>query len=54
MNKKSDSIAKEARRIVKWNKKQFSRELRRAKRQPLGKGCQYKKNGYDARLKTMA
>lgn len=53
MQKKNDSILREARRIVKWNKKRFNRQFRRIKSEPCGKGCQYKKNGYDARTKTM-
>lgn len=54
MQKMNDSVLREARRIVKWNKKRFNRKIRRAKDAPCGKGCQYKKNGFDARLKTIA
>lgn len=55
MQKKNDSILREVRRIVKWNKTRFNRQFRRTKKsETTEKGCRYKKNGYDARTKTMA
>lgn len=54
MQKKNDNILREAKRIVKWNKKRFNRQFRRSNKEPSRKGCQYKRNGYDARDKTMS
>ena len=54
MKTKNDTILSEARRIVKWNKKRFNRQFRHTTSESSGKGYQYKKNGYDARMKTMA
>lgn len=51
--KRNDSILREAKQIIKWNKKRFNRKYRRTGNPLIGKGCQYKKNSYDARLKTM-
>ena len=50
---KNDEIKKEAKRITKWNKKIFSKKLRRSSDRPPGKSG-YKKNGYDARKHTIA
>lgn len=55
MQKKNDTIIREARTITKWNKTRFNRAFRRTARQiTLGKGCEYKKTNYCAMLKTMA
>ena len=55
MRGRDSSIIREARRIVKWNKKRFNRQFRHSQKYcEAGKGCQYKKNGYDSRMKTMA
>lgn len=55
MSRKDSSIIREARRIVKWNKKRFNRKFRHIQKCcEARKGCQYKKSGCDTRMKTMA
>ena len=53
MDRKNDSILREARRITKWNKRRLDRFVRRSGTQAV-KGCQYKRTGFDPRTQTMS
>ena len=48
---KNGAIAREAKHIIKWNKKRLNKRERRRKDTPSGKSG-YKKTGYDARMFT--
>lgn len=55
MRKINNSIIAEARRITKWNKRRLNKQVRKSWKNELsGKGCQYKRTSFDARLHTMA
>ena len=53
MDRKNDSIFREARRITKWNKRRLNRFVRHSGI-PTAKGCQYKRTGFDPRTQTMS
>lgn len=54
IQKRHDSILKEAKLVTKWNKKQYNRKFRRTNKFISLKGNNYRKTNSDAIWNTLA